>query len=849
MAIWAMLSSQNMSSATGWNRVEASNSIGLSYSTSNYDALLTPRNIPVTFANAGNQQGIVLALHESSLSAARTLTIKLQENVASVWTDRTTNTWSSDSAPFLKSQGVDLIYYFVLTSYAVTTAAGTWRYQISTDAPGSQLSIWRTTTASDWFYAVVLDAATGAPTSGDSVIFIQSTTLTFDQSFIFGNAGANIAAVICQNAVFQWANPPAAAYTLTLNGSFLWGSTGSFKIGSSASPIDSSVKATIDTTGMTNGQPILLTTWQSTRVNCTNAIEIYGSEDNYLVANVASQAAASQADIVTVEDMSATWSIGDTVYLYGKQKPNAVDITSYTISNIVGTTVTLSANLDYAVSKGGRIINYTRRNNLGVWLTGTSEPLTSQTISTSGSATCYIGYMQLAGVYLSEVFAVCSVCSSTTTASLVRSIIFYIDTSLGCSPIRVVENRAIGLTIQNFHIVATLSGFQGSDWFDLGAAATPLKGLTISNFTGKNFYISSDGSPMNLVANGATLSDIVIAHTQDVAATQGSILFSLIGAAYSVSNCDFLTGSQGLQLSACHNSTFTNVNIQDCGYASLKLNSGIGNTFINCSFGDVVTAGVTEFYVSSDTLNTSIFKNCKVGTGGVANIANSLNGTSLKFHTYDEIANDHRAFWTYGNTISAGDGLSDTTRHTTGTGKFDLRFEPLSSTDALEWEFTIPTGDISTKTMTVACWVKINSATYYAGTHQNPKLTINYDDGTTSSTTATDSTSWQLLAVNFTPTTAFGEITVTVDGYTDATGTDAYFYVDDFAVLYPAGYKLDMGGLDLWANALPVVPPIATVLSALDVWSASSAVDYGSSTMGEKLAKKVLTTSRFLGLR
>ena len=146
--------------------------------------------------------------------------------------------------------------------------------------------------------------------------------------------------------------------------------------------------------------------------------------------------------------------------------------------------------------------------------------------------------------------------------------------------------------------------------------------------------------------------------------------------------------------------------------------------------------------------------------------------------------------------------------------------------------------------MTVAVWVKINNANYYAGTYQLPRLTIDYDNGTTAYAQATNKTDWQLLFITFTPTTTFGQITVTLSARTDATTTGAYVYIDDFTVLYPAGYKLNLGGLDDWANAMPVTPPIATVLSANDVWTASSTVDYGSDTMGNKV--KVLKNASLL---
>lgn len=186
-------------------------------------------------------------------------------------------------------------------------------------------------------------------------------------------------------------------------------------------------------------------------------------------------------------------------------------------------------------------------------------------------------------------------------------------------------------------------------------------------------------------------------------------------------------------------------------------------------------------------------------------------------------------------------------------GNTQPAIEPLSSTDNLEWEFTVPTGNIQNKTMTVAVWVKMNNAAYYAGTHQNPRLTINYDNGTEATATATDSTSWQQLIVNFVPTTTYGQITVTVSGMTDATTTNAYFYVDDFTVMYPANSALDLGGLDNWANALPVTPPIAIPISAYTVsaavWEELLASHTTAGSFGKQVGKKLLTTAKFLGLK
>ena len=137
--------------------------------------------------------------------------------------------------------------------------------------------------------------------------------------------------------------------------------------------------------------------------------------------------------------------------------------------------------------------------------------------------------------------------------------------------------------------------------------------------------------------------------------------------------------------------------------------------------------------------------------------------------------------------------------------------------------------------MVVGVWCKINNAAYYGGTHQKPRLTINYDNGTVAYAEAVASTGWQFISVPFTPTTTYGQITATLSTMTDQTGSNAYVYFDDYSVLLPAGVQLNLGSMDLWANALPVMPTIATNLSALDVLTASALVDYGADTIGELL--------------
>lgn len=50
--------------------------------------------------------------------------------------------------------------------------------------------------------------------------------------------------------------------------------------------------------------------------------------------------------------------------------------------------------------------------------------------------------------------------------------------------------------------------------------------------------------------------------------------------------------------------------------------------------------------------------------------------------------------------------------------------------------------------------------------------------------------------------------------------------------LYPAGYAMNLGGLDIWDLALPVLPPISTLSNAMDVWGIAASTVFGADTMG-----------------
>ena len=297
-----------------------------------------------------------------------------------------------------------------------------------------------------------------------------------------------------------------------------------------------------------------------------------------------------------------------------------------------------------------------------------------------------------------------------------------------------------------------------------------------------------------------------------------------------------VNGVRGLFVSLI-NSTITNLEIDAC-YYGMFLSTFINSKITNLNLGTNYVNTINDILDNSAFIN-ALFENTSTFTVASDKLANGFNGSYIKAASYNNTSTDNRSWWNYGKLSSTGDGLADTTVHTSGTGKFAIRFESLSSTNNLTWDFTIPTGNIQNKTMTVGVWCKINNANYYSGTHQLPRLTIDYDNGTTAYAQATETTDWQLLYVVFTPTTTYGQITVTLSTRTDQTTTNAYVYFDDFTVGYPPSVALDLGGMDNWANALPVTPPIALPISAgtvaQNVWTQLTTTDWGTNSMGESL--------------
>lgn len=852
MAVVISNGATTLATAGGFYRVEAHN-LGMMSATQL--ALSSTRTIPVTFANAGNCKGIVLALSSASASSSKSVTVVLQENVASVWTDRTsvTLTAAQISNSAASTAYATWITPFVFgTPYAVTTAASTWRFSITQGAGTNNWQL-KTSDATNPSYATWCDNAVSYA-SGDVPIAKDKITIDMDATFTgvaFTGGSNSVCAWACTSstptpasvAMFEWENAPAASYKLNINGYFIIGAHSGFRAGTADSPIPYTEKANIIIKSASIG------TTTATGFYDGDTAAVVGRQHLFLYGEIpannnrttlASDAATAQQDIVTTD--STGWSVGDAIVIC---KSNAQSVTTntagFTIETIAGTAINVNTNILTATRKsGGHVF---RLNGYGVYLKYEINATSNLKLHGCNS-------LVLSGVQIENVTLI----NTNGTAA------WYDDAANITSQVTVEDCSVYNsygtsnlFTTFNFVSSGTLS-VQRNNFFRVGTAGTqygPNGGMTFSDnvfmdcsscvtgsyrnqkltITGNYFYNSS--------ANGIQSGGIALSNMDN------NVFWGVL---YAVR----LDG-------AIVQSTFDNNTIDYASVWFLILSSASNFTCSNNSIG--VTGLVSylfQIYTGYAAVPQIIMRDTNIGTitstywpltGGVPyNITNAVDTSYLAFQNYDLTTSDDRFYMPYGEIQRTKAGLSDTTVRTSGGSA--MRFMPTSSTNLIHWEQTIPTGDITSKTMTITCWVYINNAAYYAGTHTKPTLTVTYDDGASSVTSVATATagSWQQLACTFTPATSYGQVTMKITGGTDATGTNRYFYIDDFNIAYPAGVQVNLGGLDLWADGIPVAPAIATMPSITGVWDEPLTAHTVSGSFGAFI-KKLLTVGKFLGLK
>jgi len=240
MAVIVSNGPTNLSATGGFYRAESYN---LSANSSSNLILTSKRQIPVTFANAGNCQGIILYLSAVG-HCTKDVIVKFQENTGT-WVDRDTITVSASTITNGVSNNTVVTWVvpiMLTTPYAITTASNKWRFEVSQGASGTMNWVLRTSNSTDPSYITWCDNVVSY-TNGD--VLIAKDKVTIDQTCRFngvlstGDTTGSVCGVACSstsgdytsNAMIEWQNTPASSYTMTLNGFFYLAAHAGFHVG------------------------------------------------------------------------------------------------------------------------------------------------------------------------------------------------------------------------------------------------------------------------------------------------------------------------------------------------------------------------------------------------------------------------------------------------------------------------------------------------------------------------------------------------------------------------------------------------------------------------------------------
>lgn len=805
-----------------------------------------------------------------------------QSGTHTLWVARIKEEKSHNTLFGTQATGKDGIYFCAIkftTPYAVDTTASKWRFWIrhatNTTAYGTAIFAgnYPTAISADTIcYATWCDTQATFSSGNDCPIIADKVTIDASISIVGVAAAKGDATLghtkgkwmwVCSNSASQapadvikiyWPSSVASAYTLTITGYLLFGSYSGLQIGDSlANPISIAKKATIDFVNFVDGiitrgsgiDSMMHDSYPRTGNANTVTFWLYGEIPTIRKTTVASDAAISQKKIVTTDATGwTTGIIGNTHSDFIGSGGNRFNF--HTVSSVSGTEITVAATLQRKIYAGASV--YTDQG-YGIEITKSSGA--SQFLN--GGFSCSPANLYISGV-----------CFRNTG---INPMVF--GQGLGITSYnggQLPETSNYSQLVFEDNLIINTNTYYG--WDNAGLFISP-KG----NIIRRNYFINTKGptfiSPIyqtgwnsgvlsyydNIHSGGTWALNIAypgfLSNTSylprgvliynnilsNMSNTAGAGAISVNGISCKYYNNEFWGLSSGvLDVRDSIRCEVYNNTFNQCSAAFLINNKFSSlNRFYSNTFGGTVANTYDINMLPGGFYDITFEDNAGTTTVDTTYLPQTVEGNSLKIVNKNNVANDDIVYQTYGIFKRCGDGLSDTTVHTSGTGKFSLRFESNSSAARLEWTQVVPTSNIQNKSMVVYVWCKLNSTNYYSGTSQMPRLTVDYDNGTTIYAEAVQTTDWQLLMCPFTPTTTYGAITVTCSTMTDQSTTNAYVYFDDMGVLYPAGHQLNLGGMDDWAKALPVVPSIATNLSAADVWSYPTVGLTATGTTGKKL--------------
>jgi hypothetical protein len=829
-----------LSKTNGFYRAEAY-ALGSSL---NYSPYLTSEvDIPVTFANAGNCQGVIIGLWMYGPISDRPVTVRLQENVTGTWTDRSSTTLTSfqilgGTSSGASNLGLNTFYDVWLTpflisgGYPVDTVAGKWRFAVTQGAGGPNWYIRCYQNTGNCFYIAWCDTQVSFTSGSDCLVVMDPITIDMTCSFkgvptldttqgycgvVCAAQGASDPATVTK---LSWQNPPAAPYTMTLDGYFQFSAHSAFRIGTQASPIPLAQRASLvsvpQTAGTQAGHSGLTSASNSSSGGGNQSGKMhfffFGQIPAWERTRMALDTAIGATVLPVTDDVG--WSPGDQVFVGGQDVRGAGEMTLYTVSGYSAKAITLTAPLAaYNRKAGGSVV---RLNGYGISITGNVSvtwPCSFTNVHLSGVsiADTAIGGQSpdggdvssaydavLGKIYLSHVCAYATPGNANTsiTVSTVGGNIS-VDSCSFCNITGLAfANGPTGTAVGSSIVWPLVSNC----WF------------LVERATGNPVFSNNSSAPVFSGCVFENSGPAFLSYCSEVrgcvffgcGATTGALIAGLPTNLRSVSKGNRFTNNLlGTMASPVGYTTYQSSN-------ALSINDSFDNNIYDIGISPT-SMGINVAYVSPVTSNLKIAN----PTPAVGTLAPG----QFAFSSVNGIPNNDMVYASSGTRLRTGPGLPDTTTRTSGANSFAMRLDPLPFSSSNPWPMewptlpdsrAIPTGNSQGKPVTISAWVMMGTAAYYAGIHQNPTLYVRYDLTSSGSAVAVNGTNWQQLAVTVTPQTATPYLEAWLSTSTDY--ANGRVYVDDLTVT--PQYAGDTGKLDVAAYAKPIWPPYSTTAPA-----------------------------------
>lgn len=786
--------------------LECINSMDTNLGTNTYGSVSSARTRAFTPSRADSIVGVVAMVFTYTINTFKNFDVRLEENVAGTWTTRATGTYDISG---LISWGVYMLDVYFDTPYTVTTSANTWRLAIQTSsgATGNNHTyVCLETNSSGNPYLIPITATTNTFTSGTDGIMVGSGhELSIDTGCVLVGSAYNKQMTNMAYSLMAGHNSKieltsTAPYNFDSKGGFLLSKTSSFKIGDSEDKIPRANKITFR-----------VGTWNDTSVASTNGtyytgvsslkggfgdMEFYGSP--YTKATLTADANTGQKDLV-VDEIPASWQVGDLIYIdtLDKQGYAATSVNRYT-PLIIGSfpdanTVRLTVNLPDKRLAGATVIN---ASDCGIELGKLSSVQSSGVIQWIPAS---MNTIVLDGVYntshrfndRSATDPYTNHYGKTIYQKVSNSVLAFISTNGALSAMAICKN---GFSVCDSYIqYGAIYGITGYYRSNFKSGAVQFKRNIISQL---NTSLLSSGNLTKLIFEDNYISNGNLT-------TTGQVTINSVNG--SIKNNKFYGNNYACFDISYLNRTIMNSNIYERSDYAYRFNGGIVSStdiepeYTNLVLGTGTFSGSAAIDFVIDTPNTEVTVD--------ETIADAIYGSKLRILNDNNETKNDRVLWPAGNIQRTGDSLADPL----ALFNYAIRFNPVF--DNVEFNQLYPIGNQLWNTLSVIYKVYIPNEEYWAGEHTMPTLSVLYDGGLNEAIAVMEQVAeeWYNISVEFTPTTEVWVIDITLFGFSDQSVPNSYFYLWQCIVNKPDGSELKLSNLDLFYQALPITPTIATL--------------------------------------